>query len=114
MYTRFNPSTHLLFPPDDPELLARLARDLAALARGEAPSSTVLAAAPLITDWSLAARMIPVAALTGTVVGHPVITTGHVAITSELFAIDRVKGWARTRSRFYRLGRPEDEGEALQ
>jgi len=49
-------------------------------------------------------RMRP--ALAGATTGHPLLGDCPIIRTSELFAIDADRGWARTYSRFYRLGRP--------
>jgi hypothetical protein len=56
--------------------------------------------APLLTDWTASNRLRP--CLEGTVIGHPRLGDRTIS-TSELFAIDRKAGWARTFSRFYRL-----------
>jgi hypothetical protein len=45
-------------------------------------------------------------ALTGLVAGHPSIVNGRRALTSQVYAFDAERGFARTASRFFRLGRP--------
>ncbi|MDC9824841.1 hypothetical protein PRN20_13985 [Devosia sp. ZB163] len=57
--------------------------------------------APSLNGWSPVMR--PVGGLSGYVEGHPLLGCRHV-VTSEVFAIDAERGWARTFSRFYRLG----------
>lgn len=57
--------------------------------------------APTLNGWSPVLR--PVGGLTGFVQGHPLLGTRHV-VTSEVFAMDAERGWARTFSRFYHLG----------
>ncbi len=102
----------VLFPragvtPDElADAARRLAGDLALLASGAQPSPDALADAPILDWWTPAQRT--TGALMGLVSGHPRIARGHTGLTTELFAIDPVFGWARTWSRFYRLGRPVD------
>lgn len=84
--------------------LRRLADDLDTLATGKRPAARALSSAPIIEDWKLAPR--PVSCLTGIVFGHPRIDDGRPALTTELWVVDEAFGYARTLSRFYRLGRP--------
>jgi hypothetical protein len=73
--------------------------------RSPAPTAAELAAAPVISSWVMTIHPgddLP--SLFGIVVNHPLIADGKSAITSELVAMDRAAGWARTRSRYYRLG----------
>jgi hypothetical protein len=72
------------------------------------PSPEELAVAPKIDGWWLEliggwlrAR--------GDLSGHPDISDPHVT-TSPVIGFDVDAGWLRTRSRFYRLGRPLDLG----
>lgn len=58
--------------------------------------------APVLDNWTYGLRTVPV--LTGLTIGHPILGTREV-FTSEVYAIDPT-AWARTYSRFYRLGRP--------
>lgn len=69
------------------------------------PGDTVLADAPLLENWNFSFR--PVAALDGSVVGHPLLGCRPVG-TSEVFAIDADLLWARTFNRFYRLGAAQE------
>jgi hypothetical protein len=84
----------------------RLADDLDRLLSHGQPSDADLAGAPIIDCWQSALR--PQRALVGVVTGHPSIGPGRPAVTSALYAFDPVAGWARTWSRFYRVGRPVD------
>ena len=81
------------------ENLRALANDLERLTMFQ--PNAELEGAPTIDNWSHTTRS--VGALAGLVEGHPIL--GHkFLVTSEVFAIDKQRGWARTLSRFYRLG----------
>ena len=82
----------------------QLVDDLADLAKNGGPTTEQLAAAPLLSPWRGTTRSSP--ALTGLVFGHPRLADNRPALTTELFAIDIDAGWARSWSRFYRLGQP--------
>lgn len=75
--------------------------DLQRLQDGHEPSPDDLASAPLLNDWCLLGPY-----LAGVVTGHPVIADGDSCITSMVLALASDRTWARTVSRFYRLGRP--------
>lgn len=61
--------------------------------------------APLLDRWVFAER--PVACLMGYSTGHPVLEgTGRLITTSDLCLIAEDGAWARTLSRWYRLGAP--------
>ena len=62
-----------------------------------------LDAAPIIEDWFLGCRMEP--ALVGTVIGHPTLLESP-ATTSGIYLLALELGYARTLSRFYKLGPP--------
>lgn len=94
------------------ERLRRLADDLDLIQRGRHPSRKLLANAPRIESWRLAAR--PAVCLTGCVFGHPHIKEGGIGVTSDLWAIAAARGYARTRSRFYVLGKREADVRADQ
>ena len=79
-----------------------LAADLRKLAAGQLPDPVALSGSPLLHGWGATRK--PVACLTGKVYGHPKLEDGRVAVTSEVFAIDRDQRWVRTISRFYELG----------
>ncbi len=64
--------------------------------------------APRIDGWRFCLRPRP--ALVGWASAHPLLGSREV-VTSELFAIDRRGGWARTASRFFALGTAADATE---
>lgn len=84
--------------------LQRLARDLERARQGHHPSQRELDRAPLLENWQYAYRA--EICLVGTVSGHPEITDNHLNKTSGLWLLSRDRGYARTHSRFYVLGRP--------
>lgn len=81
--------------------------DLRRFANRQFPTSVELEAAPLIDEYQIAPR--PSQALSGRAYKHPLLGSTSV-LTSELWAIAPSLGWARTWSRFYRLGFPTDIG----
>ncbi|KAB2774837.1 DUF6634 family protein [Brucella anthropi] len=87
------------------ETLKALVRDLERLLNGEDPHQSELADAPLIDNWDFDRR--DTTCLVGTFIAHPrlgrIVPNG---ITSELWYIDPERKYARTFSRFYRLGKP--------
>ncbi len=101
------------FPGDAPEItigkMRRLASDLARIRAGRGPTGAELDDIPLLDGWSIGVR--PVPGLVGVVRGHLVLGECRRIVTSEFFAIDPVRGWARTYSRFYALGTASHEFE---
>jgi hypothetical protein len=97
---------NVLFPGDRPELiiemLRRLASDLARIRTGKGPTAAEIESAPILDRWALDVR--PASCLGGDVRGHPLLSDRRRIATSEVFAIDPIRGWARTFSRFYALG----------
>lgn len=85
--------------------LRRLADDLDRIAAGTAPTPLDLHDAPLLVDWRFAISWSGLC-LTGFAAGHPLLGSRAIA-TSHLWALDPQRRWARTFSRFYRLGLPE-------
>lgn len=81
-----------------------LADDIERIVAGVAPTDAELAAAPLIDHWSPAFIERPI--LIGGLTGHPLLGDATFARTTDLYAIDAHGRWARTWSRYYRLGRP--------
>ncbi|ASR08855.1 hypothetical protein CHY08_18125 [Rhizobium leguminosarum bv. viciae] len=68
-----------------------------------------------LNSWTLGHRAVP--CLIGRPIGHPVISDGKPACSSELFYLDAERGFARTMSRWYRLGTrvdPEYWGERFR
>ena len=86
---------------EDVERLELLVADLRRIIRGEAPTRGELRAAPMVDRWSM--ETLPVPCLTGDLHGHPILTSPRI-ITSQVHAWAPELGWARTMSRFYRLG----------
>lgn len=80
------------------DCLRRLADDLENVDRcveAQAPGAAM-------NSWALGTRAVP--CLVGRPLGHPVISDGKPACSSELFYLDADRGIARTMSRWYRLG----------
>src|SRR5919109_3655879 len=82
-------------------LLEALVDDLRRIADGTAPTYDDLVDAPFLDAWVVTTRS--ERCLTGCVSGHPLLD-GPVIKTSTLWSGDGSQGWARTYSRFYRLG----------
>lgn len=95
-----------------PEHRDGLDRALMAIAEAEAgPTTADLANAPLIDHWRPLRSGTRTVVLWGNVSGHPLLGNDSTT-TSPLLAIDVQAGWARTRSRWYALGRPFAQLEA--
>lgn len=90
--------------PDLTARLRHLADDLDRIAGGAAPTAADLAHAPLLVDWRMLLTWHGLS-LAGFVAGHPLLGTKTIA-TSPLWVLDLKLRWARTLSRFYRLGVP--------
>jgi hypothetical protein len=101
-----------IFPHDEPrhlvEKLRRLADDIERIRAGQAPTAGELANAPILDGWIPATRQSM--CLAGTVRGHPLLGDRRLVVTTEIYAIDTIRGWARTYSRFYVLGAKSEEG----
>jgi hypothetical protein len=90
------------------KLTAKLRRrpcDLDRIADTTVPTAAELAQAPLLVDWRLVPAMGGLA-LTGFAAGHLRLGATRI-ITSPLWALDPQLRWARSLSRFVRLGLPE-------
>ncbi|MBZ9656914.1 DUF6634 family protein [Phyllobacterium lublinensis] len=69
--------------------------------------------APLLDHWQPASRSVP--CLIGLSTGHPKLTgEGRPIMTSDLVLFSESAGFARTRSRWYRLGQKANAGGNLQ
>lgn len=80
-----------------------LGKILAAIAAAETgPTEAELVAAPILDEWQPLFRK-KVVILTGVVTGHPLLGNDGIT-TSPLIRINIVEKWARTESRWYRLG----------
>jgi len=62
-----------------------------------------------INDWFVGQRA--VSCLVGRPLGHPFIDNGQPMVSSELFFMDVDRGYARSFSRWYRLGACMGEGD---
>jgi len=82
--------------------LQALLDDLVAVAQGDLPDQDRLEDAPLIDNWYLATRQIM--CLRGEITGHPLLGYTPHGITSDLWLLAPQRGFARTMSRYYRLG----------
>lgn len=88
---------------NDIEKLQSLLDDLKSLRDGEYPSRATLSNAPFLDDYRVISRGI--AALSGSVTGHPIITGNDAPmVSSPLFVVLKDVGAGRTLSRWYRLG----------
>ncbi|WP_442754270.1 DUF6634 family protein [Methylocystis sp. JAN1] len=99
-------SNPFIFDADIADLIIRtrsLSDDLARILADGGPSDADLVDAPFLDRFVVVPRMRP--ALAGIATGHPILGDRRI-VSSELFAIDCDAGWARTFSRFYRIGRP--------
>jgi len=86
--------------------VARALADAARHAAGEDPDPEVLAAAPLLEGWIITCISESRFVLEGVVTGHPRLPDGHLVSTSVIVSLAHDDTWARTVSRYYRLGRP--------
>lgn len=84
--------------------LERLLIDLRLIADNAGRSSLDLRSAPLLDQWTIG--FLPAPCLTGLVTGHPNLADNARVTTSQLVMFEPSKNWARTLSRFYRLGAP--------
>lgn len=85
--------------------LAALVSDMEAIGRGVSPKELAGVEAPLLDRWTLGYR--PIQCLLGHSTGHPLLPGEDRTIcTSDLWLISEGYEWARTLSRWYRLGRP--------
>ena len=90
--------------PDLTRRLRHLADDLDRIAIGAAPTAAELRTAPLLVDWQLIACFSGLS-LMGFAAGHPLLSARKI-VTSPLWVLAPDLTWARTLSRFYRLGLP--------
>lgn len=90
------------------ERLERLATDLRMLADGHAPLEDCLHSAPLLDPYTVTAA--DVFCLEGWVDSHPILGGPKLIVTSPIWYMADDFSWARTYSRFYRLGSPRRDG----
>ncbi|MHA6641803.1 DUF6634 family protein [Mesorhizobium sp. A623] len=89
-----------------------LAADIEVVSTSALPLDQMLARAhpdaPILEDWKFAFR--PAPCLAGLSTGHPILVgEGQEIVTSEIHIISEELGWARSYSRWYRLGRRLDD-----
>ena len=82
--------------------LQALLEDLVAIREGDLPNQDRLGDAPLIDNWHLATRQIM--CLRGEISRHPRLGYAPHGTTSDLWLLAPQRGFARTMSRYYRLG----------
>ncbi|WP_147393083.1 DUF6634 family protein [Paracoccus siganidrum] len=73
------------------------------------PPRAELATAPILQHWQTFRTLHGSVVLAGCVSGHPVLRDGPIC-TSGLLSLCPAGGWARTVSRWYRLGTPVSAG----
>lgn len=84
--------------------LTSLAADMERILTGALPETIVTEAPPILDRWVLAKRAVP--CLVGFSTGHPsLVGTNRLITTSDVCLLSDDKAWARTASRWYRLGR---------
>lgn len=85
--------------------LSALMSDMSALRCGAAPETLTGEEPPFLDGWVVAQRPIP--CLVGLCSGHPRLPGARRPIaTSDLWLMSADHSWARSLSRWYRLGRP--------
>lgn len=83
---------------------AELVRDMEKIDQGTSIDCLV-GDAPHLDCWTMGMR--PAACLVGQSTGHPVLEgTGRLIMTSDIVLLSQDRAWARTLSRWYRLGEP--------
>jgi hypothetical protein len=91
--------------------LAELLGDVHVLRICGTPEPSLLDNAPLLLNWSAGGLFTP--CLIGEVVNHPLLGNRPSIHTSQIVAANVEQGWARTWSRYYRLGSPAIERDPL-
>ena len=87
--------------------LTALVADMSALRGGVSPEDLTDGEPPFLDGWVMAHRPIP--CLAGLSSGHPrLIGSGRAIATSDLWLMSADQSWARSLSRWYRLGRPAE------
>lgn len=85
----------------------RLASDMERILEGDLPEGIVATEPPLLGHWILGNALAP--CLVGLSTGHPTLTGINRPIaTSPVWLMSADMTWARTESRWYRLGRPAE------
>ena len=87
--------------------VAGLLADMERIHRGKSPEDMAGSEPPILDRWILASTMVP--CLAGLSAGHPrLVGENRLIGTSDLWLLSQDRTWARTLSRWYRLGRPAD------
>lgn len=86
---------------DDVRKLRTLADDLERIAAGHIPSDAELGSAARLSLYELVKR--PVLSLYGLNEFHPNLV-GDTVQTTQIWVLNEEQGWARTYSRYYKLG----------
>jgi hypothetical protein len=90
--------------------LAALVTDIGSIRDGVSPEALADADAPILDRWVFGQRLVP--CLAGMSTGHPKLPGANRLIgTSDLWLLSEDRSWARTLSRWYRLGRPADQAD---
>ncbi|MCO5081599.1 MAG: hypothetical protein M9955_08060 [Rhizobiaceae bacterium] len=85
--------------------LSALLADMTAVRGGVSPENLTDGEPPFLDGWVMANRPIP--CLVGLSSGHPrLFGTRRPIATSDLWLMSADNSWARSLSRWYRLGRP--------
>lgn len=88
--------------------LRALVTDMERILAGTLPETIVTEAPPILDRWVLGSRVVP--CLVGLSTGHPELAGRNRAITtSDVWLLSDDMAWARTASRWYRLGRPRED-----
>ena len=89
------------------ERLGRLIADIEHIHSGASPEALAGDESPVLDRWVIGQRFVP--CLAGLSTGHPLLPGNNRLIgTSDLWMLSEDRCWARTLSRWYRLGRPAD------
>lgn len=89
------------------ERLSSLVVDMEQIQRGMPLQAMAGDDAPVLDRWILARRTVP--CLVGLSTGHPELVGRDRAITtSDVWLMSDDMAWARTASRWYKLGRPRE------
>ena len=87
--------------------IGALLSDMERILEGVLPETLVNEEPPLLDRWLLGNVLTP--ALVGLSTGHPALPgTNRPIATSQVFLMSADMSWARTLSRWYRLGRPAE------
>ena len=103
---RFDPRRSAQEPLFESQLqrFSRLVSDMQAI-KGQASIDGLAGDAPRLERWAIGVR--PATCLVGLSTGHPILDgSGRLIATSDLILTSEDAEWARTLSRWYRLGEP--------